>query len=518
MLENSQRANRLVKNIIVLYIRTFITLLIGLYTSRVILNSLGIVDFGLYNVIGGVVGFMSFINSSLAVSTIRFISYEQGNGSTLERLHLTFSTSRVVHWLLAFIILILAETVGLWYVNNHIVAPEGREIAVRILYQFTIVTCVLNIISVPYNALIVAHEKMSAFAYISIFESVTKLFIAWIICVIRFDRLITYGLLMTLLYVASFGIYRIYCWKHFSETQGKVIYDKKQIKAMATFSLWITNGTLAVAAYTQGLNLLLNSFFGPIVNAARGIAVQVQSAIFSFCSSFQSAAKPQITKSYAEGDFTYLHKLVFNVSNYSFYLMFFISLPIIAETPFILKLWLGEVPEYTVPFVRLTLLVNMLESLKMPLNTSIHATGNIKKFQLLEGTVMLMILPLSFMCLKFGMSATSVFVIQAIIFFIAQLIRCYIVCPAIRMSRCLYMKNCLLKILIVIIPPSIIVLLLKSFIHIAIDWFSFVIIGIISVVTTGLSIFYIGLDKSSRYKAIIKVSTYISKYNNIARL
>lgn len=511
MTENNQRANRLVKNTIVLYIRTFITLLIGLYTSRVILNSLGVVDFGLYNVIGGVVGFMSFINQSLAVSTIRFISYEQGNNSSLERLHLTFSTSRLVHWLLAVVILILAETIGLWYVDNHIVAPPGRETAVSVLYQFTVLTCVLNIVSVPYNALIVAHERMSAFAYISIFESVSKLFIAWIISVICFDRLIVYGLLMTLLYVVSFGIYRFYCWKHFPETHGKVLYDTRQIKEMATFSLWITNGTLAVAAYTQGLNLLLNSFFGPVVNAARGIAVQVQSAVFSFCSSFQSAAKPQVTKSYAEGDFTYLHKLVFNVSNYSFYLMFFLSLPIMAEAPFILKLWLGEVPEYTVAFVRLTLVVSMLESLKMPLNTSIHATGNIKKFQLLEGTAMLMILPVSYVCLKVGMPATSVFVVQAIIFLIAQLIRCYVVCPAIRMSRTDYLKKCLLKISIVVLPPSIIVYLFETFVQIDNDWLRFLSVGIVSVIFTGLSVYYIGLDRETRDKAIKKMLSYIGR-------
>lgn len=509
MLENSQRSNRLVKNTIVLYIRTFITLLIGLYTSRVVLNSLGVVDFGLYNVIGGVVGFMSFINSSLAVSTIRFISYEQGNGSSFERLHLTFSTSRVVHWFLALVIFVLAETIGLWYVNNHIVAPAGKEIAVSILYQFTVITCVLNIVSVPYNALIVAHERMSAFAYISIFESVTKLFIAWIICVISFDCLVTYGLLMTLLYIVSFSIYRFYCWKNFSETHGRILYDKKQIKAMATFSFWITNGTLAVAAYTQGLNLLLNSFFGPLVNAARGIAVQVQSAVFSFCSSFQSAAKPQITKSYAEGDFSYLHKLVYNVSNYSFYLIFFISLPIIAEAPFILKLWLGDVPKYTVAFVRLTLIVSMLESLKMPLNTSIHATGNIKKFQLLEGSAMLLILPVSYLCLRVGMSATSVFVVQAIVFLVAQIIRCNIVCPVIRMSRADYLKKCLMKIFIVILPPSIIVYLFMNYIHICTEWIRFICVGFVSVISTCFSVYYIGLDAIVRDKVIKKILVYI---------
>ena len=508
---DNQRQNRLIKNTIVLYIRTFITLLIGLYTSRVILNSLGVVDFGLYNVVGGVVGFMSFINSSLAVSTIRFISYDQGINSTLERLHLTFSTSRLVHWLLAIIILLLAETVGLWYVKNHIVAPIGRETAVLVLYQFTVLTCILNIISVPYNALIVAHEKMGAFAYISIFESFSKLIIAWIICVIGFDRLITYGLLMTLLYITSFGIYRLYCWKHFPETHGKLEYDKQQIKEMATFSLWITNGTLAVAAYTQGLNLLLNSFFGPVVNAARGIAVQVQSAVFSFCSSFQSAAKPQVTKSYAEKDFTYLHKLVINVSNYSFYLIFFISLPIIAETPFILKLWLGTVPDHTVAFVRLTLVVSMLESLKMPLNTSIHATGNIKKFQLLEGTAMLMILPISYICLKHGMPAISVFIVQAIVFFIAQLIRCYVVCPAIKMERLDYIKYCLLKIFTVIIPPTAIVYLYKTFINLNHEWLQLFAACAISVIATGLSVLYLGIDKRTRQMFICKIFDFVKR-------
>ena len=484
---------------------------IGLYTSRVILNSLGVLDFGLYNVIGGVVGFMSFINSSLAVSTIRFISYEQGKNNSQGKLHLTFSTSRVIHWLLALIILVLAETIGLWYVNNHIVVPLGRETAVAFLYQFTIIICILNVISVPYNALIVAHERMGAFAYISIFNCVTKLIIAWIICVTSFDRLIIYGLLMTLIYIATFGIYRFYCWRHFPETHGKILYDKKQIKEMAAFSLWITNGTLAVAAYTQGLNLLLNSFFGPIVNAARGIAVQVQTAVFSFCSSFQSAAKPQVTKSYAEKDFSYLHKLVNNVSNYSFYLIYFISLPIIIEAPFIIKLWLGTVPDYTVAFVRLTLVVSMLETLKMPLNTSIHATGNIKKFQLLEGTTMLMILPISYICLKIGLPAVSVFIVQAVIFLLAQLIRCYVVCPAIEMSRIDYLKNCLLKIFIVILPPLVGTFLFKKLIDFNTEWFGFIVVCFISVISTGLSVFYIGLDKEARGIVVKKVLSYIRK-------
>ena len=504
MSENNQRTDRLVKNTIFLYMRTFITLLVGLYTSRVILNSLGVVDFGLYNVIGGVVGFMSFINSSLALSTIRFISYEQGIHSSPERLHLTFSTSRVVHWLLCIIIFVLAETIGLWYVNNYIVVPSGRETAVLFVYQFTIITCVLNIINVPYNALIVAHERMGAFAYISIFESISKLIISWIICVINFDRLISYGLLMTLLYISTFSIYRCYCWRQFLETRGKILFDMKQIKEMARFSLWITNGTLAVAAYTQGLNLLLNSFFGPIVNAARGIAVQVQSAVFGFCSSFQSAAKQQITKSYAEKDFLYLHKLVFNVSNYSFYLLFIISLPIVVETSFILRLWLGTVPDYTVAFIRLTLVVSMLETLKMPLNTSIHATGNIKKFQLLEGTIMLMILPISYICLKTGMPAISVFVVQAIIFLLAQLIRCYVVCPAIKMSRIIYLKKCLLQIFMVILPPLVILYFFKKNIIFNSEWLSFIAVGIISVISTGLSIFYIGLNSITRNIVINK--------------
>ena len=240
-------------------------------------------------------------------------------------------------------------------------------------------------------------------------------------------------------------------------------------------------------------------------------AVQVQSAVFNFCSSFQSAAKPQVTKSYAENDFSYLHKLVFNVSNYSFFLVFFISLPIITETPFILKLWLCNVPEYTVAFVRLTLVVSMLESLKMPLNTSIHATGNIKKFQLLEGTAMLMILPVSYLCLKFGMPAISVFVVQIVVFFIAQLIRCYVVCPAIKLSRKEYIQKCLLKISIFIIPPTILVFLIKFFVDFNNEWLRFIVIMSTSIVTTAVSILYIGLDKLDRNKIKGKLVYLISK-------
>lgn len=479
-----------------------IMVIIGLYTSRIILDSLGVNDFGLYNVIGGIVGFLGFINSSLAMATIRYITYEQGQHSNVERLHSVFCTARTIHIFISVVIFLLAETIGLWYVLNVLQVPDGRMTATLVVYQFTIIQSIVSIISVPYNALINAYEKMSAFAYIAIYEAIVNLSVAFIIKIIPYDRLITYGLLLMLMQISIRFIYRFYCLHHFPEVKGKWGFDKCLFKEMLKFALWISNGTLAVVAYTQGLNLLLNAFFGPVVNAARGVAVQVQQKIYMFCYNFQAAVNPQITKSYAEGDLDYLHKLVINTSNYSFYLLFIISLPVFIQAPFILEKWLTEVPDYSVPFLRLTLIVGLIDSLSTPMNTSIHATGNIKLFQIFEATTLLLIVPISYICLKFGSSPTSVFIVQAILFGVAQVIRCIIVCPAIHMARRSYIKKCLLKILLVISIPVFLMTVIEWYLPENNAWLHFFITCALSFLISCLSIYYIGLDKEMRLKLI----------------
>lgn len=507
----STKAKRVVKNTGIMYIRMLFMMFIGFYTSRVILKALGVDDFGIYNVVGGITAFLGFINNSMSVATIRYITYEQGKHSNIEKLHLVFCTAKYIHIFIAVIILLLAETLGLWYVLNVLVVPDNRFFATIVVYQFTIVSCVISILSVPYSALIAAHEKMSAFAYISIFEALMGLLIAFIIQKTSYDRLIVYGFLLMILHATVRLVYSIYCNKHFEEVKGVWAFDRLQFKEMVSFAFWISNGTLAVVAYTQGLNLLLNSFFGPVVNAARGIAVQVQSKIYNFCESFQTAVKPQITKSYSEEDFTYLHKLIINTSNYSFYLLFILSLPVYIHAPFILEKWLFEVPEYSVQFLRLTLIIGLLQSLKMPMNTSIHATGNIKKFQLFEATALLLILPTSYIALKKGCSPISVFVIQIFFFIIAQIIRGIIVCPAIKMKSSFYFRECLFRISSVILPPTILMYFIEKYICSLNEWLHFFISCIICCLLTSLSIYILGLKQLEKKQILSYIRNKIAK-------
>lgn len=504
------KAKRAAKNTAIMYIRMLIMVFIGLYTSRIILDSLGVNDFGLYNVIGGVVGFLGFINSSLAMATIRYITYEQGKQASTNDLHSVFCTARIIHIVISVFIFLLAETIGLWYVLNVLQVPDGRMTATIAVYQFTIFQSVVAIISVPYNALINAHEKMSAFAFIAIYEAAINLCIAFIIRCMPYDRLIVYGLLLMLMQISIRYIYSRYCRRHFPEVKGKWVFDKRLFKEMLKFALWISNGTLAVVAYTQGLNLLLNAFFGPVVNAARGVAVQVQQKIYMFCYNFQAAVNPQITKSYAEGDFEYLHKLVINTSCYSFYLLFIISLPVFIQAPFILSKWLTEVPEYSVPFLRLTLIVGLIDSLSTPMNTSIHATGNIKMFQIFEASTLLLIVPVSYICLKLGSSPISVFIVQAILFLISQVIRCIIVCPAIHMARRTYLKKCFFKILFVISIPVILMTIFEYYLYVKNEWLHFFLSCALSVFISCLSIYYIGLEKNMRIKIIAVIKHKIT--------
>ena len=461
MSKNISNNKRIAKNVGVLYFRMIFQLLVSLYTSRVILQTLGFTDFGIYNVVGGVVGMFDFLNGSMGTATSRFLTFELGKNESKERIRLVFSTALIIHIIICVLVVLLSETIGLWYIENKLVIPEGRIYATHIVYQCTIFTSVLAILNVPYNADIISHEKMNAFAYIAILEVLVNLIIVISIQFVDLDRLIVYAICILLLKVGIRITYVIYCSKFFPETRGKICFDKDLFKKMASFAAWIMNGSLSVVCYTQGLNLLLNAFGGPIVNAARGIAVQVQSKIMGFCSNFQIAMSPQIIKKYASGEITYMHSLVINSSKFSFLLIYFFSFPIILEVSYILKLWLVEVPQYTKEFVVLTLCIGMISSLQNPINTAIHATGNIKKFQLIEGTVSLLVLPVAYIALKLGYNPISVFVIQLSIFIILQVIRVFIVCPAIQMRKMMYFTQVVWVLMKVVIPSALLVILIK---------------------------------------------------------
>ena len=351
MSNQSVNNKRIAKNTLMLYIRMLFTMGVSLFTSRVILQTLGIEDYGIYSVVGGIITMFAFINGGMISATQRFLTFEIGKGNLLQ-LKKVFSTSLQIHTLIAFVIVLLGETVGLWFLYEKLVIPPDRLVAALWVYQCSIIVCVINIMSVPYNADIIAHEKMSAFAYISIIEVILKLAIVYMLYVTPWDKLITYSILLLIVQLIIRCIYARYCSNHFEESHYCHQVDKSLFKEMFAFAGWSFWGNLAGVLYTQGLNMMLNMFFGPIVNAARGIAVQVQAAVQQFIGNFQVALNPQITKNYATGELVQMHILMFRSARFSFFLLYLLTLPILLETNYILTLWLETVPADAVVFTR----------------------------------------------------------------------------------------------------------------------------------------------------------------------
>lgn len=451
-MHTSGDSKRIAKNTLLLYGRMALTMLVALFTSRVVLQALGVTDFGIYNVVGGVVAMVGFLNGSLGGATSRFITYELGLGGRGNVRHI-FRCAVSIHYLLAALVLVVAETVGLWFVLEKLVIPDGRMTAALWAYQCSVLTVVVTIISSPYNALIIAHERMSAFAYISILEVFLKLGIVYLLMAVGIDRLILYATLLLVVQVSIRFIYSGYCSRHFPETSGRWLWDRRKSREIFGYAGWTLNGHLAVMGYTQGINILLNLFFGPAVNAARGISVQVQSAVSQFCTNFFTAVRPQVTKSYAQGELSYMHSLIIYGSKYGFFLILLVAVPILVNTEYILHLWLGQVPAHTVAFTRLMIVASMNYALSNPTLMGIHATGDIKKFQIIEGTLLLTVVPVAYVFLKWGhVRPETVFVIYLIIETITQLVRVWIVYPRIRMPRRLYLSRILLPLAKVCLP------------------------------------------------------------------
>ena len=442
---------RIAKNTLLLYFRMFIIMAVNLYISRMILNILGVEDFGIYNVVGGIVLFLSFINSSLSAASSRFITYALGENNEI-KVQITFSNILAIHLILSVVIIILAETIGLWFMFFHLQIPNERMNAAFWVYQCSIITSVISIISVPYNATIIANEKMSAFAYITIIDVFLKLIVTFALQIIPYDKLIIYAALLLVIQLFDRIIYGMYCISHFKETKSKPRIDRKQFKEILIFASWTMNGNLAYIGYTQGLNILLNIFFGPMINAARGIAVQVQGVVKNFCTNFQMALNPQLVKSYSQGNYKYMHQLLSASSKFSFFLLLLISLPVMLEAEIVLHWWLGVVPDYTILFLRLILCSSMLSVLSNPIVVSVHATGKIKKFQLIEGSMLLLIVPISYLMLKYLHSAPEiVFVIHIIIEMLTQYMRLKIGLPLIKMELKFYVRDILFPVVKVLI-------------------------------------------------------------------
>ena len=396
---NFSNNKRIVKNTFLLYFRMLFIMAISLYTSREVLRILGVEDFGIYNVVAGVVLMLGFLNNAMTAAVQRYISFELGKGQT-EKLHLIFCMSVSIHILLSFVIFLLAETIGLYILLEYLKIPDERMFAALIVYHCALFSFMITILQVPYMACIISHEKMGIYAVGTITESCAKLLGIILLAHVPGDKLICYGITLSVISLFIAFYYRSYCIANFVECKFVRKWDKALFREMFAYSSWSLLGGMASVVPLQGINILLNMFFGPAVNAARGIAYQVNTAVSSLYTSFTQAVNPQIVKQYSSGNIEYMHQLIFRSCKFTFLLVLLLACPILLETHEILRIWLGTVPEHTVSFCRLVLITTMIDSISVPLVPAVNATGKIRNYQIIVGITSLMNLPLSYVVLR----------------------------------------------------------------------------------------------------------------------
>lgn len=510
--DTSQNNKRIAKNTLLLFIRMLFSMAVSLYTTRAILKILGITDFGIYNVVGGVIVFFGFLNQTMSTTTSRFITTELGKNNA-ESLHKVFCMSMNFHLAIALLTLIVGETVGLWFVTHQLVIPSERLHAALWLYHATVLSTCVGMLNVPYNAAIIAHECMGAFAYISTLQVFIKLIIVLALPYFQADRLIMFSVLTVLTTLIIQLIYWQYSYRKFKETHFKWLWDRNIWKEMSGFASWNITGDLAFMCNTQGLNILLNMFFGPVVNAARGVTVQVESIMLQFIGNFQTAISPQITKSYAAGETERMRQLVLKASKFCFYLMMLIAIPAFLEIEYILKLWLHKVPAHTVAFAKLTIIMVAFDCLSRPLHLAIFATGTVRKYQMLQSGIYLTFLPISYILLKYVHIIPELILGLLVMFKIILLtVRIERVGKLIQLPINRYIKDVVTPSLLcfalsIVIPLYIIVIYPPSFIRI-------ISTCIISLLGTGSIIYTIGLQYNEKEVINKCIKNISSKFQN----
>lgn len=508
MVDNSSNNKRIAKNTLLLYFRTLFIMLISLYTSRVVLNTLGVTDYGIYNVVGGIVAMFSVISGSLSSAISRFITYELGHGD-FEKLKRIFSTSINIQIGISFVILILGESFGVWFLNAKLNIPSERMMAANWVLQCSLASFVIGLISVPYNACIIAHEKMSVFAYISILEAILKLTVVYMLLISPYDKLSTYAVLLVAVALLIRLTYGFYCKRHFEESRYRFVYDKPLIKEMTGFAGWSFFGNGAYMLNTQGVDMLINVFFGVTFNAARGVASQVQNAVMQFVNNFTVAINPQITKSYAIGDMQYLYKLVCHGAKYSYFLLLVFVVPIVCEADYILQLWLKVVPEHAPIFLRLTMFGALSLLLGNTVYTAVFATGNIKKYQLWVTIVGCLVFPFSWIAFKCGLPASATYVIYIAIYYVLVFVRLFIAKRLLGIPVVMYIKEVVLRTLVVslfsfALPLLVLYEMPQGFGRLCLICF-------VSLLSTFIFIYLLGLGKSERHKMTDKAISVINR-------
>lgn len=495
-------STRIAKNTIALYFRQILIMLVSLYTVRVVLATLGAEDYGIYNVVAGVVTMFGFLSGAMATASQRYFSFDLGKGDT-EHLKTTFSVTFQIYLLIIAVVVLIAETFGLWFVNNKLVIPAERMTAANWIYQAAIVSFVLTLVTTPYMASIIAHENMKVYAYVSIVEAVLKLGIVFLLKVLPFDKLSLYGVLLAAVAFVNTGIYRLYCHKHFEECRLHFVKNGKLFREIVGYSGWNLFGSLVGVFKNQMTNILLNLFFNPLVNAARAVASQVNSAVTSFSQNFSTAVRPQIIKSYASDKKEECICLVFYGCKITFFLMYVFSLPLVLEMDFVLGLWLKNPSPLAVIFTQLALIDAVIDSISYPIMTLAQATGKIKLYQGVVGGILLLNLPVSFIALKLGAPAFSVMIIAIGITFLAFIVRFVIVKHLTEFSLKAFALQVVFPIIVVSVCSVMVPVLLKLVIKNDVAEFLAVVFS--SVVLSGTFILLFGMEKNERQSLILKI-------------
>lgn len=497
---------RIARNTLFLYLRTFITMIISLYTSRLVLQALGVSDYGVYNVVGGFVSMFSVAIGPISSAISRFITYELGKGD-LKKVKVIFSTSVLVQIGLGLVVLLIGETFGIWFLNNKLNIPNDSIYAAHWVLQSSIFSMIVGLTSIPYISAIVAHEKMDFFAFVSILEVVLKLCLVLLLIIAPFNKLIFYSVGILIVSIIARIVYGTYCTHKFEVCRFKFTFDRAIFKDLTGFACWAFLGNTAYVFNTQGVSILMNIFFGVILNTAKGIAMQVEGAVMSFINSFMTAFYPQITKSYAEDNMGYMYSVMCRGSKFSFFLLLLFIVPLEFESPQVLKLWLGEVPEYSVLFLRLSLICTATMMLGSPFTQGIMATGTIRNYQIAVTLIGCLVFPLTWLAYKLGYKPEMYYWVYFIIYNVIIWVRMWFVKRLLGFK----LKSFFMEVYFPIVRCTVLSIIPAVLIYMAMQdsYLRLVILTAVTLCTTTLIVLYIGMTKGERSFAISKIKTVL---------
>lgn len=487
-------SKRIAKNTLMLYFRQILIMLVSLYTVRVILNTLGAVDYGIYNVVAGVVTMFSFLSGAMATASQRYFAFEMGRGDE-EALKKTFSVTVIVYAILAIIIVLLAETVGLWFINYKLVIPQERIHAARWIYQFSVMTCAVSVMTTPYLSLILSREKMEIYAWMSILEAVMKLLIVYLLNIISYDKLFVYGILLLAVTILNTTVYKIYCRRNFAESRFSFYWNSRTLKEMISFTGWFFFSMFSGTIQAQAVSVLCNIFFGPAVNAAQGIAVKIRSVSDTFANNFSTASRPQIIKNYASYNYRKMFELLYRTCKTTYYLTLIIVVSVIADIDTILRIWLVNVPLHTVNFARLLMIESLVSSVAFAMSSANQATGKVKWYCLTLGSTAIISIPFLYLFLKMGYSPEIIYIVTVLTQVVLTIIRTLFLKNIPGFSFKEVINKVYVPILKVTVPAAVIAWFLKFASETTVFLFLGITVRFIMIIAI---IYFIGFSRSER--------------------